>query len=470
MAPQHNLWTMRSLAKALESCLVEVHGDSGAGFGEIITDTRRFATGAVFVAIRGETFDGHDFVQKACELGAGVVIVERRMPVSCPQIVVRDTREAYGALAAAWRSQFAVPVICVVGSNGKTTTTQMIASILRAAVGAEHVLATRGNFNNQIGVPKTLLGFHAGVKAAVVEAGMNHPGEMAQLASWIRPTVVVVTNAQREHQEFLDGVMGAARENAFAIVSLSAKGTAVLPEKDAAYALWRDYARARGCRVATFCEGESATAAVSASEDGAKIILTRRAADGVAQTFDTVLSLSGRHAVHDAAAAAAATLAAGVRIEAVLRGLADFTPVAGRGVRHALKNGTVLIDDAYNANPDSMRAAIDVLSVMSPPRILVVGDMAEVGGKSAEFHAEIGAYAKERGIDRLLAVGAEMKAAVSAFGAGARHYDNVEQLIDAARLASLTQGSIVVKASNSQKLGRVVEALLSDMGRAPGGA
>lgn len=450
---------MMSLEQALGPVLVEIHGKSGASFTEITTDTRRFSTGAIFIAIVGEHFDGHDFVSKAASLGAGVVITERHIEVNCPQIVVTDTRKAYGALAAAWRAQFPIPVIAVVGSNGKTTTTQMIASILRTDLGAEHVLATEGNFNNQIGVPKTLLGLTEKTRAAVVEAGMNHPGEMAELVGWIRPTVVVITNAQREHQEFIDGVMGSARENAFAIVSLSAKGTAVLPIRDGAFDLWSQYANARGCKVVTFAEGKDSQAQVRAQQDGP--ILRLRRGD---EQWETMLKLAGRHAAHDAAAAAAAALAAGARIESVLRGLADFEPVAGRGVRHVLKNGAVLIDDAYNANPDSMRAAIDVLASMSPPRVLVAGDMAEVGEQSQQFHAEIGTYAKQKGIDRFLAVGEDMREAVRAFGSGARHYESVDQLIDAAHLAALNPGTMIVKASHGQRLNRVVEELVRTVG------
>ena len=311
------------------------------------------------MAIRGETFDGHDFVEKAVELGASAVIVERESGVSCPEFVVKSSTAAYGMLAKAWRAQFCVPVICVVGANGKTTTTQMIASILRTACGAEHVVATEGNFNNGIGVPMTLLRFNEDTLAAVVEAGMNHPGEMADLANWIRPTVVVVTNAQREHQEFINGVEGSARENGLAIVSLSTKGTVVLPLRDGCLPIWQCLATARGCQTVTYCEGENQQAdVVVTSAQSVITIRTQR------NEFASRLALGGKHALHDAAAAAAATLSIGVKTEAVARGLADFTPVRGRGVRHVLSSGAVLIDDAYNANPDSMRAAIDVLSSM----------------------------------------------------------------------------------------------------------
>ena len=321
-----NTWTMRSLVAALGDLVREVRGNTGASLMPVLTDSRKIEPGSIFVALRGQKFDGHDFVADVVKKGAGLVITDHVIDVDCPEIVVTDTGEALGALARAWREQFAIPLICVVGSNGKTTTTQMIAGILRAYCGQSRVLATAGNFNNEIGVPLTLLRLTQQSKVAVVEAGMNHEGEMAKLAGWIRPTVVVVTNAQREHQEFLDGVMTSARENAFALVSLSAKGTAVLPIKDDAFGLWSDYARARGCKISTYCEGDDSQARVKVSAQDEKITIR---ADG--KVFETTLKLFGKHAVHDAAAAVAATLAVGVSPRAIVEGLAAFEPVKGRG-------------------------------------------------------------------------------------------------------------------------------------------
>ncbi len=454
---ERNSWNMKRLVAALGDLVKEVRGNTGAALMPVLTDSRKIVPGAVFVALRGQNFDGHDFVKEVAAKGAGLVITDHVVGCSCPEIVVADTAEAYGALARSWRAQFNIPMICVVGSNGKTTTTQMIASILRAYCGESRVLATQGNYNNEIGVPQTLLRLTTNTKVAVVEAGMNHEGEMARLAGWIRPTVVVVTNAQREHQEFLNGVMASARENAYAIVSLSAKGTAVLPVKDSAFGLWYDYVRARGCKMVTYCQGESDLADVSAAADDETLDI--RAFDCEIQTK---LRLFGNHAVHDAAAAAAACLVAGVNPEAVAQGLAAFEPVKGRGVRHQLPNGAVVIDDAYNANPDSMLAAVDVLASMPAPRVLILGDMAEVGEESAACHAEIGAYAKQRGIDRLFAEGPEMKHAVKSFGAGARHFESVADLAQAAKVAASTPGTLLIKASNSRKLNRVVEALVGE--------
>ncbi len=473
-------WNIRTLLRALGDELIEVRGNSGVVLGEITTDSRRISKNCVFIAIKGERFDGHDFVVQAAHAGAGVVIVERWQQTSCTQVLVRDCVEAFGRLAAAWRAQFCIPLICVAGSNGKTTTTQMIASILRTACGEDAIVATQGNYNNHIGVPQMLLRLSSSTKAAVIEAGISHPGEMARLVSWIRPTVTVITNAQREHQEFLDGVEASARENGLALVALSAKGTAVLPAKDASSHIWLDLVRARGCKLLTYAEGEPGNACVTVSghpgeeaiticrridgfEEGEALEAIEKTAGGPCQRLSSVLKLPGRHARHDAAAAAAASFAIGVKPEAIARGLADFKPVAGRGVHYVLRNGAILIDEAYNANPDSMRAAIDVLAQMPGPRVLIAGDMGETGEGAQAYHAEVGEYAKQCGVDRLLAVGPLMQAAVTAFGSGARHFDTIEDLIHAARVSAQTPGTLLVKASNYVGLSAVVEAIKTAM-------
>ncbi len=455
---------MKALEHALGRLMVARHGSTtGADLGPICTDSRQVRQGSVFVALKGERFDGHNYAAQAARDGASVVIVERDTGASCPQIIVSDTQEALGALARAWRSQFTAPVICVAGSNGKTTTTQMIASILRTYVGEDCVVATEKNYNNHIGVPQTLLRFTNGpkvTKVAVIEAGISHPGEMARLVSWIRPTVTVITNAQREHQEFLDGVEASARENAFAIVALSAKGTVVLPQKDPCLPIWLDYARARGCKVSLYCRGECNAADVSVQRKGDKFEIRCGG-----KAIETTLSIAGAHAEHDAAAAAAATLAVGVTPEAVAKGLARFEALAGRGKRYQLAGGALLIDESYNANPDSMRAAIDLLAAQPAPRILVAGEMGEIGEKRVEFHAEIGRYAKQKGIDRLLATGPDMVYAVQAFGAAGRHYEATDMLLRAVREAVRAPASVLVKASHSQHLDQLVESLLKDPGQ-----
>lgn len=448
-------WTLNQLTEALSGLVKEVRGASGRTFSQIATDSRTIGQGEVFLALRGEKFDGHAHAAEAVAKGAAALIVEEAIDTDVPQIIVRDTREAYGALARAWRSQFAIPLISVVGSNGKTTTTQMIACILREAVAADGAsLATEGNFNNEVGVPRMLLRLTGETKIAVIEAGMNHAGEMARLASWIRPTVAVVTNAQREHQAYIEGVAGSARENGLMIVALSAKGTAVLPLKDPSLRIWIDYARARGCSVLTYAANAD-TAYVNAYRKGEALVI-----ETPSQTIETTLAMLGEHAVHDAAAAAAATLAAGVSLASIARGLAKFRPIQGRGRMYRLANGSVLIDESYNANPDSMRAAIDVLSQMPAPRILVAGEMGELGELSSQYHTEIVKYARSKGIEMLLTTGDAFREATSLFGAGSFYYETREALGVALFKALDNPCSVLVKGSHYVGLDAIVKAIL----------
>ena len=292
--------------------------------------------------------------------------------------------------------------------------------------------------------------------AAVIEAGMNHAGEMAQLASWIAPTVVVITNAQREHQAYIDGVEGSARENAMALVALPETGCAVLPITDSCYRIWADFARARGCRVLTYSAGVSA-ADVQAVREGGDLVLTTPL--GVTRFH---FSMAGEHAVHDAAAAAAASLAAGVPLEDIACGLASFTPLAGRGKIYRFESGALLIDESYNANPDSMRSAIDVLATMPSPRILVAGEMGELGKRSQDFHEEVLRYAKDKGIDALYLTGKAMKDALGAAGAAAHFYLKREDLTRAVQEAIKTPCTVLVKASHYVGLDAVVRAVTTD--------
>jgi UDP-N-acetylmuramoyl-tripeptide--D-alanyl-D-alanine ligase len=332
-------------------------------------------------------------------------------------------------------------------------------------------LATRGNLNNDIGVPLMVWRLRPEQRAAVFELGTNHPGEIAPLAAIAQPTVALVTNAQREHQEFFRSVAASAEENAAAIAALPPDGVAVFPADDACAAIWRSAAGTR--RVLDFAL--DSPAAVSAQYE-----LTPAGSRMVAATpagvLHAELQVAGVHHVRNALAAAAAALAAGVPLAQIGAGLAAFTAVAGRGVRRTLAGGATLIDDTYNANPDSMRAAVDVLAVEAgttggpPLRVLVLGDMGEVGARGPEFHAEIGAFARERGIDRLLAFGPAMAAAVAVFNAGrqldrpGRHFDRIDPLIDTLRatLAEAPTGQavrVLVKGSRAMRMERVVEAL-----------
>ncbi|MES2529866.1 MAG: UDP-N-acetylmuramoyl-tripeptide--D-alanyl-D-alanine ligase, partial [Pseudomonadota bacterium] len=372
-------------------------GDPATPIARLHTDTRTLAPGDLFVALKGERFDANDFLAEARAQGAVAALAHGGLEAAqLAGLEVPDTLAAFGAIAAGWRAQFTLPLIAVTGSNGKTTVTQMIASILAAARG-DRSLATVGNFNNEIGVPLTLLRLRASHELAVVELGMNHPGEIARLAAMAQPTVALVNNAQREHQEFMATVEAVARENAAVFDALPADGTAVFPHGDAFTALWTSLAKAQPTRRC-ISFGESADADVSlvrAEWQGSAWQVEARTEFG---PLRFALGIAGRHNVINALAATACALAAGVSLAHIADGLSAFEPVKGRSKASALQlpdgHAITLVDDTYNANPDSVRAAIDVLAGLPGPRLLVLGDMGEVGDQGEHFHIEVGAYAR----------------------------------------------------------------------------
>ena len=426
-------------------------------FLSVSTDSRTLARGALFVALKGERFDGHRFLDTARERGAVAAMVDEDTSAGSagmPRLVVRDTRVGLGRLAAHWRARFDVPLIAVTGSNGKTTVKEMIAAILRAHFGDARVLATEGNLNNDIGLPLTLLGLRDAHRAAVVELGMNHAGETATLAAIASPTVALVNNAQREHQEFMKGVAAVAREHAAVFDALRESGVAVINADDEFAGYWRGLLSGRHVREF----GVERPAQVSGRRTIGSLVELRTPEGGAS----IELHADGRHNVSNACAAAACALAAGVSLGAVAKGLAAFRPVGGRMQRLAARSGARLIDDSYNANPDSVRAAIDVLAAEPGTRFLLLGDMAEVGERGAEFHEEVGRYARERGVDRLYALGDLCRSAVDAFGTGARHFGTLEELIAAAGGEVVANTVALVKGSRFMRMERVVQALAAD--------
>ena len=441
-----------------------ISGDASRSFSRVHTDSRTVEPGDLFVALKGERFDAHDFLADVVARGASAVMVSREVGLDVPALVVPDTRIGLGELAAGWRREFTPPTVAVTGSNGKTTVKEMIAAIFAGAVGEGDRLATGGNLNNDIGLPLTVLRLRAHHKLAVLELGMNHPGETVYLAAIAQPTVAVITNAQREHQEFMVNVEAVAHEHASAIAALPANGVAVFPvdaESGGAHAaIWRQAAGARA--VLSF--GTDASADVRATvtlDDGVQVLDVT--APG--RRFTLRLQLLGAHNVRNALAATACALAAGVDVAAIQAGIPGFTAVKGRlQVKHT-PAGTVVIDDTYNANPDSMRAAIDVLAGFAAPRLLVMGDMGEVGDQGPAFHAEIGAYARERGIDALWAIGELAPHAVQAYGGGARHFARAEDLAQALEAdkegAVANAAAVLVKGSRFMRMERIVDALVA---------
>ena len=443
-------------------------GDGNTAFWRVHTDTRSLQVGDLFVALRGEHFDAHDFLPQATAAGAAAVLAERGVAGSgLPGLEVPDALLALQQLATAWRARLQLPVIAVTGSNGKTTVTQMIASILRAWVGEGAALATAGNLNNHIGVPLSVLRLRQDAsqwhRAAVLELGMNHPGEIARLAAIAQPTVALVNNAQREHLEFMATVDAVAAENGAVISALPAQGTAVFLADEAYAPLWTALAGPRS-RLSFATPG-------AADVTGAGAWITPEGWDGEphwalhlqtpAGSAECPVYAPGQHNLLNALAAAASALAAGAPLAAVAQGLQAFRPVAGRSQSQRLQlNGlaVTLVNDSYNANPDSVRAAIRLLASLPGPRWLVLGDMGEVGDQGPAFHTEVGGFARSAGLDHCWTVGPLCAHAAAAFGAAGRHFDNVPALIAALANAPAC-ASVLVKGSRFMRMETVVAAL-----------
>lgn len=448
--------------------LVDGGADCGAlSVSRVHTDTRTIEPGDLFVALRGEHFDANDFLAQAKAKGAVAAICQgdadqRLVAAGLPGLVVADARLALAELATGWRAQFKLPLIAVTGSNGKTTVTQMVAAILRTFK-PQAFLATQGNLNNDIGVPLTVLRLRAHHEVAVVELGMNHPGEIAALAAIAKPTVALVNNAQREHLEFMGSVEAVALENGSVIDSLSPSGVAVFPSDDDYSPVWEEKTGQRA--ALQFCVADGAT-------NAADIRCTKASWMGDAWQVSVVtpvgelsyaLHIAGLHNVKNSLAAVACALAAGVPLAVIAQGLAEFSPVKGRSRALLVKQGDraiTVVDDTYNANPDSVQAAIAVLAALPAPRLLVLGDMGEVGGQGLEFHAEAGQLARNAGIELLFTLG-DLSAAASASFVTGRHFANMESL-QTAVLAELPRvGSVLVKGSRFMKMERVVEAIVA---------
>ncbi len=432
-------------------------GDGATPVQRVHSDTRTLERGDLFVALRGERYDANDYLAEAKARGAVAALAQHGLEdAGLAGIEVADSRRALGALATGWRAQFKLPLIAVTGSNGKTTVTQMIAAILRAWK-PDAALATHGNFNNDIGVPLTLLRLRRNHEVAVVELGMNHPGEIAYLASMAQPTVALVNNAQREHQEFMATVQAVARENGAVIEALASSGVAVFPANDTYTPVWTALAGGRACKSFGITAGADVALARADWNQGHWRVGVQTPAGPLAYE----LHIAGRHNVRNSLAAVACTLAAGAPLAAIALGLGGFEPVQGRSRAFSVMlagRSITVVDDTYNANPDSVRAAIEVLAELPGPRLLVLGDMGEVGEQGAQFHAEVGAHAKALGVETLFTLGAQASRASAGFGAG-RHFDDVEAL-NVAVLDELNRcASVLVKGSRFMKMERVVQAI-----------
>jgi UDP-N-acetylmuramoyl-tripeptide--D-alanyl-D-alanine ligase len=437
-------------ARATQAVLTGADGP----FEGVSTDTRLLSPGQIFFALKGERADGHDRVAEARAKGAAGAVVERDTGVRLPLLRVADTRRALGLLAKCWRARFQIPIVAVTGSNGKTTVKEMVASILGTEAA---VLATEGNFNNDIGVPKTLFGLGPEHRYAVVEMGANHPGEIAWLAEITQPSVAVVTTCAPAHLEGFGSIEGVARAKGELYAALRGDGVAVINAGDRFCTFWQGVT---GSDTAIQF-GLDDTADVYAADiefgavgQGSRFRLISPEADAVID-----LPLDGLHNVNNALAAAASAYGLGISIESIRAGLEQVLPVTGRlQLRRGIR-GSRIIDDAYNANPASLNAALAVLERSGGHRWLLLGDMGELGPHGRHLHHEAGRAARAARVDRLFAVGDLSRAAVDAFGEGARYYENRDALIEDLRRNVDDTITLLVKGSRSMHLEQIISAI-----------
>jgi UDP-N-acetylmuramoyl-tripeptide--D-alanyl-D-alanine ligase len=427
-----------------------LHG-SGTFVESVSTDSRSLTPGALFVALKGERYDAHDFIETARERGASAALVDHALAIDLPQIVVADTLLALGDLARAVRSQRSARVIGITGSNGKTTVKTLTASIL-ARHGRTHVNA--GNLNNEIGLPLTLIAMPADTEYAVLEMGAGKPGDIAYLARIARPDIGLVNNVAPAHLERLGSERGVAETKGAIYSALPANGVAIVNADDA----YADYFAELAAPRRTLRFGMTRHADVTAQIDANGRIALRT--PGGETHF--ALAHPGRHNVMNALAAASIAVALDVPLATIKAGLEGAPAVAGRLMRRPHASGAVLIDDSYNANPGSFAAAIATLASEGGTTILAMGDMAELGADAERLHAETGALARHSGIQRLHAVGRLSRAAAEAFGTGATHYADQPALIAALRGELRNGVTVLIKGSRSSAMDRVVSALLEN--------
>jgi UDP-N-acetylmuramoyl-tripeptide--D-alanyl-D-alanine ligase len=444
----------RTLMCFASLCGGELHGADRA-FEEVSIDTRKLKAGDLFVALPGAHVDGHSFVAAAAAAGAAGALLVRPLDVPLAQVLVDDAAAALARAASRWRVHFTGPVVGVAGSNGKTTVKEMLAAIL--ALGGP-CLATRGNLNNHLGVPLTLLRLSASDRSAVIEIGANRAGEVAALAELARPGIGLITNAGAEHLEGFGSLDGVARAEGEMVAVLAPSATAVINADDRYASLWQGMTRARVVRFGLHADADyrAHNVRTQVSTRGFRTLFDLHTPQGHCAIE---LALAGRHNVSNALAAAAAAMAAGATLPQVSAGLASMRAVSGRLQFRLTPSGAWLIDDSYNANPSSVRAALDVLQELPGRKWFVLGDMAELGEFAEASHRELGAYARARGVERLFAHGPLAALAAQEFGAGAARYADTETLAAALRAELAADTSVLIKGSRVNRLERVVEAL-----------
>jgi len=433
-------------------------------FSAVSSDSRNIQSGDLFLALQGERFDGSEYVAGAAESGAVAAMINavsyhRNKVVHgdanlCPLLLVEDTRLALGKLAAFWRKQFEIKLIGITGSNGKTTVKEMMGSILRTHTNDENaVLVTKGNLNNDIGMPLTLLKLRSSHRYAVIEMGMNHPGEIDYLTRLANPDVALVNNAANAHLAGLGSVEAVARAKAEIFGGLKAQGIAIINADDEFATMWREAAGPH--QIVDF--GLELPASVHGTWS-AKSFNAQVCAITPHGNFTADLQVPGAHNVRNALAATAAAIALNIPLDSIKSGLNNFSGVSGRLQRKTALHGAELIDDTYNANPASLLAAIRVLAqAQGRKKILVLGDMGELGADAPHFHAEIGTEARSLGVNKLLAIGDLSSYTVDEFGEGATHFKNIEDLLACLVKHLDADSTVLVKGSRFMKMERVVQ-------------
>ena len=420
----------------------------------VSTDSRNTQPGDLFIALRGAKFDGGVYAVQALQQGAvGVILDADQAPEVLHAIRVPDTRIALGQLAAGWRNRFTIPIVAITGSNGKTTVKEMLAAILRAAAGADDaVLATEGNFNNDIGLPLMLLRLRDTHQYAVLEMGMNHLGEIDYLTRLAHPKVALINNAQAAHVGMLGSVAEIARAKCEIYNGLDAQGVAIVNADDAHVGMWREANIGR--RIVSFGLGPDANVRGEYRSDEQGSTLTVHT---VSERFEVRLHVPGTHNVRNALAACAAALALNIAPAHICAGLAGFTGVKGRLQKKPGRHGSTFVDDSYNANPDSVLAALKVLALHPGKKILVLGDMGELGDEAVALHAQMGLAARLAGIDKLFALGDLTRETVGAFGQGAMHFERIQELLTDLENELSPDTTVLVKGSRFMHMERVVQ-------------
>ena len=428
-----------------------VRGESVA-FARVVTDSRAVQPGDLFVALHGEHFDGHAYVQIACTAGAVAVMVDDEKTIgNCPAILVDDTRLALGRMAAWWRQVLGTRIVAITGSSGKTTVKEMLASIARSALGSEQVLATQGNLNNDIGVPLTLLGLRAEHRIGVIEMGMNHAGEIDGLVRMADPDVVLINNAGSAHLGLLGSHEAVASAKGEIVAGAGEQAVVVLNGDDRFVGLWRELAQERQLlHFARFAEADIVGRAQT-DIDGSYLQIATPTGE-----MSLRLSLPGEHNVMNALAATAGAVALGLPLAAVRTGLSAMQAPKGRMQHKRALHGACLLDDTYNANPESVRAAILTLAARPGKRVLVLGDMGELGDAAERAHREVGEFARASGIDVLLATGSMSLQTVAAFGEQGQHFTDMNALVQAVQPILAADVTVLVKGSRFMQMERVV--------------